>query len=119
MSDKEPARVIILIRESEIRIPQIDEIFFNICGDLDKCDMVSAGKRFCYTQHPIDIKDDSHTLTIQTRGSGQTPPAVHINLPPVRDPLVEKIKKVVLTTRWTADSLAREIAALVREGGVK
>jgi hypothetical protein len=122
MSDKKPVRVIVLTLEGGKRCATYGDIFIEESGSLGRAYCNHEAPRFCYAQHPIDVPDDSHTLTVQTRGSGQTPPAIHIPLPPVSDPLVEKIKEYLVReislTTLTYDSLAREIAALVREGGV-
>jgi hypothetical protein len=133
MSDKKAPRVVVLTLEGEKRQP--------IKGDLFIGEGVESGAfclstyafpnyRFCYTRHDIDVPDEATGLVIIPTARGGVVGATEINvpLPPVLDPLVEKIAVKIAASmdqekaaeRWSQiNNLAHEIAALVREGGVK
>ncbi|MFA5324485.1 MAG: hypothetical protein WC373_17545, partial [Smithella sp.] len=86
-----PDYIYIAVPTGEVRQVQEDEDYINNAGNITRwiCSFPTGRKHSIVTIHKIEIPPGTHTLTVQLRGSGQTPPAVHINIPRPK----QKIKK--------------------------
>jgi hypothetical protein len=66
---------------TEFRPPKKGEWFIGQYGDFIKSAFDYANFRLIVEKHEIEVPEGANQLTVQLRGSCNTPPAVHIQLP--------------------------------------
>jgi hypothetical protein len=104
-------KITVFVPTGEVRTSKPDEWIFDNCT-LPYFQQAPPGvdsKWPIFTRHEIEAPDDANTLTIQSRGSCQTPPAIHIPIP--------QPKKKVKKWQWiviTIDPLDRPRAEITR-----
>jgi hypothetical protein len=86
-------KIILFVPTGETRCPKTLEWYANDRDEMKQADTVYQKEWPILTLHEIEIPEGSHTLTLQAKGSRQTPPSIHIPLP---RPKVKKWKFVVM-----------------------